>query len=184
MNILNQNYTTWIIMAVVVFLAAGAYLWSNSRHDTVIVKSAAITNPVQVAKALDVSVKTGEQIVAGIEKAAQKPPYSSWTVPARDTQEAAKMVEKQIKDKTAPVLPVADKTIITPQETKVDVYRITLDKPWEVGIGYGNHNGTNYIPVEIQRNYGKNRALAIEAHVGTLGGGQIIGWEVKHKWRF
>ena len=82
------------------------------------------------------------------------------------------------ENKTPP-LPPADKTVVTPKETKVDVYRIDLDADWEVGIGYGNHDGQSYVPVELQRNYAKHKAVAVEVHMDT-GLKKVEGYEVKH----
>ena len=107
----------------------------------------------------------------------------SWVVSANDTQEAAKIVEKQIESKTTPPMPPADKTVVTPRETKVDVYRIDMDADWEIGVGYGNHDGKNYVPVEVQRNYSKHKAIAAEIHMDTSLR-KVEGYEVKHVWRF
>lgn len=41
---------------------------------------------------------------------------------------------------------------------KVDVYKINLDKRWEIGVGAGYHNEW-YVPVSIQRNIGRNSAI-------------------------
>ena len=53
-------------------------------------------------------------------------------------------------------------------------------KNWEVGIGYGIHNGKSYVPVEIQRNYKEDKAISIEFHKTTKG---TQGYEIKHKWK-
>ena len=53
-------------------------------------------------------------------------------------------------------------------------------KNWEVGIGYGTHNGKSYVPVEIQRNYKEDKAISIEFHKTTKG---TQGYEIKHKWK-
>ena len=53
-------------------------------------------------------------------------------------------------------------------------------KNWEVGIGYGIHNGKSFVPVEIQRNYKEDKAISIEFHTTTKG---TQGYEIKHKWK-
>ena len=53
-------------------------------------------------------------------------------------------------------------------------------KNWEVGIGYGIHNGKSFVPVEIQRNYKADKAISIEFHTTTKG---TQGYEIKHKWK-
>lgn len=52
-------------------------------------------------------------------------------------------------------------------------------KNWEVGVGVGVHSGSYYIPLEIQRNYKLDRAVALEVHLeadkGVTGG--AIKWK-------
>ena len=168
-----------VVIAVIVMLICHYAI----KNDTVIMQPLEVSDPVQVAGKLKVSPRVANDIVGGIQKAVAKPPVMSWAVQAKDTQEAAKIVEKQIENKTAPPLPPADKTIVTPQETKVDVYRIDLDADWEVGIGYGNHDGDSYIPIEIQRNYSKHKAIAAEVHM-DMSLQKVKGYEIKHVWRF
>ena len=55
-------------------------------------------------------------------------------------------------------------------------------KNWEIGIGIGQHNGDLYVPLELQRNYAKDRAVSIEVHMDT--NGSVNGYELKHKWKF
>lgn len=54
---------------------------------------------------------------------------------------------------------------------------------WELGTGLGIHNGDLYIPLEIQRNYKKDKAVVIEIHK-DLQGSKVSGGELKHKWLF
>ena len=171
----------WIGTAVLLVMAV-AY-WHYSNQSAAVMTPEATANPSQVSMKLNVSPQIGEAIVKKIETSIRKPPAMSWTVPESNTKTAAKTVEKQIKRNEAPPMPAADKTIVTPRETKVDVYRITLEKPWEVGIGYGSHNGDDYIPVEIQRNYSRNKSIAVELHISTELN-RATGYEIKHVWRF
>lgn len=55
-------------------------------------------------------------------------------------------------------------------------------KNWEIGTGIGVHNDDFYIPMELQRNYKSNTAIAIELHVDISGG--INGYELKYKKMF
>ena len=175
----------WLIVgAMVLFLAALAiFEGEHKEKDTTIMQPTDISNSAAVADKLNVSEAKAKDVVRAIEKAVEKPPAMSWTVTARDMQEAAKVVEKQIESKTAPPMPPADKTVVTPRETKVDVYRIDMDADWEIGVGYGNHDGKNYVPVEVQRNYSKHKAIAAEIHMDTSLR-KVEGYEVKHVWRF
>ena len=175
----------WLIVgAMVLFLAALAIFGGEHKgKDTTIMQPADISNSPAVADKLNVSEAKAKDVVRAIEKAVEKPPATSWSVTAKDTQEAARVVEKQIESKTAPPMPPADKTVVTPRETKVDVYRIDMDADWEIGVGYGNHDGKSYVPVEVQRNYAKHKAIAAEIHMDT-GLRKVEGYEVKHVWRF
>ncbi len=174
----------WLMAAaIVLLLTAFAVFWPEKEKDTVIMQPVDVSNPAVMADKLDVSEPKAKDIVKAIERATEKPPIMSWTVTAKDTQEAARVIEKQIENKTAPPMPPADKTVVTPRETKVDVYRIDMDADWEIGIGYGNHDGKSYVPVELQRNYSKHKAVAAEVHMDT-GLREVEGYEVKHVWRF
>jgi hypothetical protein len=92
--------------------------------------------PNNVSKAISVPQSAAKEIIMRIEQATQKPPVVTYTVVAQNPNEAAKKVEQQVNTNTAPVkLPEADKTIITPQPTKVDVYRISLEKKNSLNFG-------------------------------------------------
>lgn len=61
-------------------------------------------------------------------------------------------------------------------------------KNWELSIGVGSHEGDTYIPIELQRNYAKDKALSIEIHLDAEDLAKmkpvVDGWEVKHTWKF
>lgn len=57
-------------------------------------------------------------------------------------------------------------------------------KNWEIGTGVGVHNSETYIPIELQRNYATDKAIAAEVHLDFPEVTKITGWEVKHKWKF
>ncbi len=175
----------WIlVLLVVIAVAALLFVFTNHSKDVAtIMQPADVSNPATLAKTLDISEPEATDVVKAIKRATEKPPATSWVVSAKDTQEAARIVEKQIESKTAPPMPTADKTVVTPRETKVDVYRINLDADWEIGVGFGNHDGKSYVPVEVQRNYAKHKAIAAEVHMDT-GLRKVEGYEVKHVWRF
>lgn len=60
-----------------------------------------------------------------------------------------------------------------------------FQKNWEVGAGVGIHNGDLYVPVEIQRNYAKDKAMSLEVHLEAEHmKPRVTGWELKHKWMF
>lgn len=55
---------------------------------------------------------------------------------------------------------------------------------WELGVGLGVHGGSVYVPVELQRNYSKNKAISAEVHLDAEDLKHVNGAEVMHKWRF
>lgn len=131
------RYAIYAVAALIILAIAGLWAWKHftGPSDTVIMQPADTQDVAKLQQQLDISKKEAEQLRTEMAKAAARAPAVSYYVEAPTTQEAAKVVEKQIEDDRAPVeLPKADKTIITPQEQKVDVYRITLDKPRGIGV--------------------------------------------------
>jgi len=65
-------------------------------------------------------------------------------------------------------------------------------KTTSVSLGYGIHNGDDYIPVEVERVYshskGIDKAISLEVHVDvpeiSSPSLKVTGGEVKHSWRF
>ena len=93
------------------------------------------------------------------------------------------------KDTTLPpeALAKTDKTVIAEQpenkEIPVGIYKINTYRNWEIGTGLGVHEGKPYIPLSIQRNYKKDRSIAVEVHYG-LQSRQIDGAELQWKVHF
>lgn len=132
-----QHHVALLAIAVVLVLALVGYaVYLHNRPPAVTVMTPAqVQDPAQVSKQLGVSTPVATQIVREIQTVTQKEPVVTYQVQAPTPQQAAQVVERQIKTDTTPVsLPPADKTIVTPQEQKVDVYRINLDKPRAVGV--------------------------------------------------
>ena len=145
---INLKYKIAIIAALVLIFALVAFslythLLTPDNTQTMTVEE--IKQPELVAEKIGVSKSVAKQIVNEIEEVVKHPPATSYTVPAETTEEAAKIVEKQIRDDKVPVeLPPADKTIVTPTDVNVKVYRINLeakklyqasyyaDKSWDV----------------------------------------------------
>jgi len=60
-----------------------------------------------------------------------------------------------------------------------------FQKNWEVGTGIGINKGDIYVPIEIQRNYAKDKAVSLEIHVEAPElKPKVTGGELKHKWLF
>ena len=72
---------------------------------------------------------------------------------------------------------------ITQMQRELD--KKEFQKNWEGGVGLGIHKGDIYVPIEIQRNYAKNKAVSIEIHVEAPElKPKVTGGELKHKWLF
>lgn len=83
------------------------------------------------------------------------------------------------KDKTtATVTSQIDMTSAVDAATKAE------RRNWELGVGLGVHDGSVYVPVELQRNYSKNKAISAEVHLDAEDLKHVNGAEVMHKWRF
>jgi hypothetical protein len=111
-------------------------------------------------------------------------PVNTFVVAAPTIDQAAGQVTDRInqKDPTLPpaALAPSDRTAVVSQPTnqqyQVGVYKINTYRNWEWSAGYGQHGGDRYIPVEVQRNFTKDRALSYEHHFG----GKQSGFEVKY----
>lgn len=56
--------------------------------------------------------------------------------------------------------------------------------PWEVSAGIGVHDGDYYVPIELQRNYSKDKAISVEVHQDLPDIKKTTGGELKHTWKF
>lgn len=64
------------------------------------------------------------------------------------------------------------------EEFGVGVYKFNAYRNWEWSVGYGWHDGDRYVPVELQRNYSKDRAVSAEVHIKNAG--KVAGGEFKY----
>jgi len=132
--LIKKNIRTIIEILLVVIIGVLIYIHFHSTNVAIIPPNQLTAN--NISKAISVPQNVAKEIITKIEQVTQKPPVVSYTVVAQNPNEAAKTVQKQINTNTTPVkLPEADKTIITPQTTKVDVYRISLEKKNSLNFG-------------------------------------------------
>jgi len=82
---------------------------------------------------------------------------------------------KKINDKNKELDKELDKPLID-EEYGVSVYKNNNYRNWEWSVGYGQHGGERYVPVELQRNFSKDAAVSFEYHFK----GNKPGWEVKY----
>jgi len=180
---------TYILLAVMV--AAGIYFyhdWQESRYQKAITMTQEqMESMAELKKRLHTSEQNAAALQAAIQKinTGQTQPVVNYYVQSPTVQQAAEKVQQQInnKDLTLPAtaLEQTDRTVVTANvdQQKVDVYKVTLDKRWEIGLGVGYHNEF-YLPIEIQKNFGK-RGISVELHLQQDG---ITGGEVKTVFRF
>lgn len=69
--------------------------------------------------------------------------------------------------------------------TEVDLTNLMPKAPnWELGVGVGAHEGDMYIPVSLQRNYKRNRAVYTELHLDPSDNFKVNGIAVQYKVKF
>lgn len=157
--------------------------------------------------------KQNAQMMADFIKNAQVgrvQPVTNFTVQASNPQQAAQQVADRI-NKNDPTLPPAalektDQTVVSSvkttsaQKAAIDkqnakdgtnindeylaqVYKNNNYRNWEWSAGYGWQNGENYIPIGLQRNYSKDKALEAEVHLDPSNIKKVTGGEVKQVWK-
>jgi flagellar basal body-associated protein FliL len=190
-----------VILSLIVFLfilsvcAAGYFAWQKHADTEAKLRQAIVLNQQQaqdkniLQNKLDLSNQNAEMLANFINKAqtGQVQPVNHFTVQAPSVQVAAEDVAKRINDKDPTLPPAAlektDNTFIstninkTPQANyDVAVFKNNNYRNWEWSVGYGQHGGDRYVPVELQRNFSKDAAVSYEHHFG----GNEKGFEVKY----
>lgn len=140
---------------------------------------------------LSVSKQNAESIKDMVNKAksAEMVPEYSFKALSDTGSDIVSTVQNKINtgDSTLPpfVYAKTDKTVVAEQpdnkEYPVGVYKINTYRNWEVGIGIGVEDGRVYIPISVQRNYSKDRALEVEVHKGFNTDTKVTGGAVKYK---
>ena len=182
------------ILLVVCLIAGLAWLWHKNNANEEALQKAAVMTAAQAANSdylqneLKISKQNADMMVAAVKsaQAGNLAPSVTFVQTAPTVDQAAGTVAQRINDgdKTLPsmALEKTDRTAVVPQEVvnkdgtkewKVDVMKVNLYRNWEWSAGYGRHGGDSYIPIGLQRNYSKDKALAIEYHVGGKSGYEI-----------
>ena len=182
------------ILLVLVLIAGLVWMWQKNNATEEALQKAAVMTAAQAANSdylqneLHISKQNADMMAAAV-KAAQAgnlAPAITFVQTAPTVDQAAGTVAQRINDgdKTLPsmALEKTDRTAVVPQEAtnkdgtkewKVDVMKVNLYRNWEWSAGYGRHGGDSYIPIGLQRNYSKDKALAIEYHAGGKSGYEI-----------
>ena len=183
-----------VALLVLALIGGLAWLWHKNNATAEQLQKAAVMTAAQAASSdywqnqLNMSKQNADAAVAAV-KAAQAgnlAPAVTFVQTAPTIDQAAGSVAQRINDgdKTLPsmALEKTDRTAVVPQEVvnkdgtkewKVDVMKVNLYRNWEWSAGYGRHGGDSYIPIGLQRNYSKDRAVAIEYHIGGKSGYEI-----------
>lgn len=185
------------VLLVLALVAGLVLLWQkNNAHEEALQKAAVMTaaqaeNANYLQNELKMSKQNAEMLAAAVAAArnGNMAPAVTFVQQSPTVDKAAETVAQRINDgdKTLPsmALEKTDRTAVVPQEVvnkdgnkewKVDVMKVNLYRNWEWSAGYGRHGGDSYIPIGLQRNYSKDKALAIEYHAG----GKEQGYEIKY----
>lgn len=186
MNFIKENKKTIILMVLVVIATAiGMYFYmkpkdvpknpENVVSDVVINKKTSL-EVVPKTSATDNDLEITQRYKANINGATVEVPVVSKGV----TMNGTKAVVTQEVDMTKVV-----NAALTIEREKV---KQEFKKNWEISTGVGSHEGDVYIPVELQRNYAKDKAVSVELHLDAeellKARPRVDGWEVKHTWKF
>jgi len=193
-----------LILIVVVLLLCGAGYYAWQKHSDVAEKLQQATVMSQqdaqdknvLQNKLDLSNQNAEMLANFIKQTqeGQVQPINNFTVQAPTVQVAAQQVADRInaKDPTLPpqALEKTDNTIVTPNINKtpqanydVAVFKNNNYRNWEWSVGYGVQDGNKYIPIGLQRNYSKDKAVEVEIHLDADNPKKVTGWEVKQVWK-
>ena len=199
---INEHFESLLTILICLFIACLTMYISTNKLDVVpkddnddvvnmTPKQAQDENYVQ--NKLDTTKDEAKVIVVEVGKAQtnQIPPSTTVTINSTSPQEATKEITERIekKDPTLPkeAIEDTDKTIVAEQpeneEYKVGVYKINTYKNWGVGFGIGKVDGTEYIPIAIERQYAHNKSLEFQVNY-NMDTHKIDGGQIMHKWHF
>lgn len=200
-NIFEKNKWVVISITLCLLMLLGFFcFWQHTKQaeDTyrqaVVLQQEQLEQVQSLSKALHISQINAKELQAAYDELNAKMPVASFTVSAPTLEVATEQVAERINKQDATLPPAAlektDRTAVVKndKEYKVDVLKINLDKAWEISAGVGSHRGDAYIPIGLQRNYDRNKAVVAEVHLvpEDLVKGKIktSGWEASHVWRF
>lgn len=153
-KILEHKNTILLIVLIAVCTYFGYNYMQDRNKEPKVITQEVLDNPTSLAKEINVSKGTAKEIQKEIHYVTQKEPTVTYTVQAPNTYKAAEIVEKQIKnnDQSIPkeALEESDRTIVTSKDTKVDVYKINLEKNTRIKIGATNIDDKTYSNIAIE----------------------------------
>lgn len=165
--VVNKKRILWISICIIL-VVLGVYLWysySNKHHDAPKVEqpaTAAIKTTVKVVpkeSPTDNDLEVTQVYRANVNG-------NQVNIPVVNKENSKGVIKQEV-----------DLSAVTQLQRKVDERE--FKKNWEIGTGVGVHEGDIYIPVEIQRNYKPDRAIAVEVHMSPEIPPRVNGGEVK-----
>lgn len=196
MDFIKNNYKTillWFGLVCLIFIIVN-YFYNRQEQaeqklqQAITLSEQQVTNINVLQNELKISKQNAELLASAIQKAQtnQVQPNTYITVQAPTIAQAATDVKERIDKKDTTLPPAAlentDRTVVAPQpdneEYAVGVYKINTYRNWYVGAGIGVHNNDWYVPVSLQRNYAKDKAVELQLHLDprdkSIDGGQIM----------
>ncbi|TWH49575.1 hypothetical protein [Sporomusa sp. KB1] len=183
--------------AVLLLVVAGYLLYQHNAAQearlqqavTMTAKQAEDINVLQ--NELKISKQNAELLAKAVADAqvGKLQPEVKFIVQAPTVQTAAEKITEQINQQDNSLPPLAlektDRTLVVQNEQKtpesnwdVGIFKVNNYKNWYVGAGIGVHDSDWYLPVSAQRNFSKDAAVDVQAHLNTnlkeVNGGQIM----------
>jgi hypothetical protein len=191
-----------LIVVVLAVCTAGYFAWQkHAETEAKLQQATALTqqqaeNVNYLQNALGESKQNAEMLAIAVKQAqtGQIQPVVHFTVQAPTLPVAAEQVVDRINsnDKTLPpaALEKTDRTVVVSNENKtpqanydVGVFKVNNYRNWEWSAGYGVQNGSKYVPIGLQRNYSKDKAIEAEIHLDASNVEKVNGWEIKQVWK-
>lgn len=180
--------TTYACVVILFIAIIGLiyFIFNRDESTPTIIPQEKLLDANTIEGEIAVKPQDAKEIVTQIKeiKVYQKEPVATYVETTNDIDEATLTTAKRIdtKDETLPkeAIEDTDRTIVSNDGTKVDVYKINTYRNWEAGVGVGRLDDTTYFPVSLQRNYDRCHSVEVQANLGTDGslkGGQIM-WKV------
>ena len=180
-QLVTEHKTALLVILCLLIVGIAYAVGRHSAADTAVEKPVVLTQEqTQDAKTLraqlDISKSTAEALQKRLTEAqaGQRAPTVTYHVSAPTVERAAQVVERQIREDT-PTLPRAarektDRTVVTPitkdkdghelppEEQKVDVYKVNLNKAHKIKAGASVVDGKALMTVGYEQ--GRFEALA------------------------
>lgn len=189
-------YSKTIVTIFLVVLTLGAIFYFVYRHisekeeqlqQAVTMTQEQSLDAAYLKRKLEISEQNAIELQKQIKLAQDgiKKPVVTFSQAAESVESATTIVQERINsgDATLPsqALEKTDRTEVVAQpdsEYQVGVYKTNLYKDWYRGVGIGIHNSDIYIPVSVQRNYSKDRAVNAQVNLDPSNNFKVKGAQI------